>query len=311
MSTTLTTPQTAIVVGNNAATYLTDPAKFEHIWRVAKCFAMSSLTPDTLRGKPEDCFILTQLAMRLNCDPFMLMQNTYVVHGRPGMEAKLQIGLLNASGRIRGNVTYTFSGKADDYGCEASAIDAATGAKITGPRVTWRIVKAEGWDKPKGTQTSKWRTMPDLMFRYRAASLLIRTHYPEVTLGLMTREELEEQVIDVEHRLAEPVAPGKTKSEALAERMLGRQEQAAESVPAPEPERTADESQEVPETAGEPDDPQVWFEDAARRIRLCRTILELQPLVAAISSDPRTQALPEELAEQLATVVSEMQQRLE
>ena len=35
-------------------TYLTDPAKFEHIWRVAK-YRHVVLTPDTLRGKPEDC----------------------------------------------------------------------------------------------------------------------------------------------------------------------------------------------------------------------------------------------------------------
>lgn len=309
MSNALTTHQTA-VVATDAAAYLTDPAKFEHIWRVAKCFAMSSLTPDTLRGKPEDCFILTQLAMRLKCDPFMLMQNTYVVHGRPGMEAKLQIGLLNSSGRIRGNVAYTFSGKADDYGCEASAIDAATGSKITGPKVTWKMVKAEGWDQPKGKQPSKWRTMPELMFRYRAAAMLIRTHYPEVTLGLLTREELEDQIIDVESTLAEPVAPGKSKADALAERLLGRHEKAAEPTPEPEPTTEPEPQEEAVEASGD-DEPQSWFDQAVRRLRLCKTVLELRPLVMEITDAEECQALPQELAEQLAGVVTEMESRLE
>ena len=241
--------------------YLTDPAKFEHLWRVAKAFAMSSLMPETIRGKPEDCFILAQLSMRLNVDLFMLAQNTYVVHGRPGMEAKLQIGLLNASGRIRGNIAYQFGGDGDAYGCEAVVTDASSGEKIIGPKVDKRMVKAEGWDKKTG---SKWLSMPEMMFRYRAASLLIRAHYPEVTLGLLTREELEEQVIDVDSRLTAQVAPGQSKSEAIAAMLMkpanpptaqdeaeatpkrrGRPPKAKVEEPAPTPEPTPEPQQEA------------------------------------------------------------------
>jgi hypothetical protein len=207
---------TEIALSKPDNSYLTDPNKFEHLWRVAKAFSLSTLMPETIRGKPEDCFILAQLSMRLNVDLFMLAQNTYVVHGRPGMEAKLQIGLLNASGRIRGNIAYQFDGEGDAYGCCAVVTDAMTGEKIIGPKVDKRMVKAEGWDKPKGNQPSKWQTMPEMMFRYRAASLLIRAHYPEVTLGLLTREELEEQIIDVDSRLSTPALLGQSKSEAIA-----------------------------------------------------------------------------------------------
>lgn len=210
------------VTKTSHTSYLTDPAKFEHIWRVAKCFALSTLTPDTLRNKPEDCFILCQLAMRLDVDPFMLMQNTYVVHGRPGMEAKLQIGLLNASGIIDGGIKYRFGGDGDEYGCTAVVVDRRSGQEIAGPKITWRLVKAEKWDQDKKSKTgyvqvSKWKTMPELMFRYRAASVLIHTQFPEVTLGLMTPEELEEQVIDVEATLSQPARlPGQSKADAIA-----------------------------------------------------------------------------------------------
>jgi len=306
------------VIDNNQ--YLTDPQKFEHLWRVAKAFSICGLVPEAIRGKPEDCFVLTQLAIRLQVDPFMLFQNMYVVHGRPGMEAKLQIGLLNASGRIKGNIAYTFSGDGDEYGCTASVIDAASGQKIEGPKVTKRMVKAEGWDKKQG---SKWLTMPEVMFRYRSAAMLIRSHYPEVTLGLMTREELEEQVIDVESTMAQPALPPATgtKSEALAaaiarpaeepeKKTRKRREKAPEPEPEPEPTPEPDPQEEAVEAAGD-DDPQSWFDQAVRRIRLCKTVLELQPLVSEISSDPACQALPPELAEQLADVVTEIQSRLE
>ena len=41
---------------------------------------------------------------------------------------------------------------------------------------------------------SKYETMPEQMLCYRAASFLIRRHAPQITLGFMTREEVEDTV---------------------------------------------------------------------------------------------------------------------
>jgi hypothetical protein len=177
--------------------YLVNEERFNHLWRVAEGFARSSLVPESFRGNQPNCFIAAQLSLRLNCDLFMLMQNMYVVHGKPAFEAKFCVSLLNSSGKIRGTVKYKFDGDGDEHGCTAWAIDALTGERIEGPKVDWIMVKGEGWDKPKKSQTSKWVTMPRLMFHYRAASFLVKTHYPEVLMGMQTREELEDSVIDV------------------------------------------------------------------------------------------------------------------
>jgi hypothetical protein len=169
--------------------FLTDPAAFNHLWRVATGYSRSQMVPMQFRSKPDDCFIICQLALRLEVDPFMLMQATYIVHGKPGFEAKMAIALLNASGKIKGTLKTSFSGDGDSYGCEAWCIDRETGEKVTGPKVDWRMVKAEGWNKREG---SKWNTMPGVMFIYRAASYLIRTNYPEVLMGMPTVEEVED-----------------------------------------------------------------------------------------------------------------------
>jgi hypothetical protein len=199
--------------------YLLDTARFEHLWRVATAFSKSHLVPEHFRGKPEDCFIGCQLALRLKTDPFMLMQHLYVVHGRPGLDAQISIALLNGSGLIRDTIRYRFDGQGGEYGCTALVVDASTGESIEGPKVTRKMVSAEGWDKDKGTQRSKWTTMPELMFRYRAASYLIRAHYPQVTMGIATREELQDAVIDVESRLAQPSAEGGSKADMIARQM--------------------------------------------------------------------------------------------
>ena len=182
----------------NPLAFLTEKAAFDHLWRIATGYARSQLVPKQFQGKVDDCFIICQLAIRMEVDPFMLMQATYIVHGRPGFEAKLAISMLNASGKIKGTLKNTFSGDGDDYGCRAWCIDRETGERIEGPKVDWKMVKAEGWNKDKqlrdgsGTQKSKWNTMPDLMFVYRAATFLIRTNYPEVLMGIQTTDESED-----------------------------------------------------------------------------------------------------------------------
>jgi hypothetical protein len=51
------------------------------------------------------------------------------------------------------------------------------------------MAKNEGWSTKSG---SKWKTMPELMLRYRAAAFLIRTTAPEIGLGLYTTDELKD-----------------------------------------------------------------------------------------------------------------------
>ena len=49
------------------------------------------------------------------------------------------------------------------------------------------MAKDEGW---LGKNGSKWKTMPQLMLRYRAASFFSSLNCPELTMGLYTKEEI-------------------------------------------------------------------------------------------------------------------------
>ncbi len=77
----------------------------------------------------------------------------------------------------------------DEYGVRCVAYDIHDLERrnpLYGPWVTWAMVKAEGWLAKNG---SKWKSMPDMMFRYRAAAFWQRLYAPELALGLMTTEE--------------------------------------------------------------------------------------------------------------------------
>lgn len=189
-----------VSVDDSSFSSLMDTARFEHLWRVSNLFAKSDLVPTHYKGHPENCMLTCQMAMRLNLEPLMLMQNTYIVHGRPGMEGKLVIALVNTRGPFTGPIEWEFDNEEDPKKCTAFATHKITG-KVCKSTVTWKMVQAEGWDKKEG---SKWNTIPAQMFRYRSAVFLARAYCPEVTFGFPTVQELRD--IDEPER-KRPVSP--------------------------------------------------------------------------------------------------------
>lgn len=161
---------------------------FELLQRAGKALANSSLIPEVYRGNLPNCIIALEMAQRIGASPLMVMQNLYIVYGRPAWSAKFLIACFNQCGRFSA-VRYLWSGTRgkDDWGCQAWAIERETGEKIFGPVITMELVKAEGW---YGRKDSKWKTIPEKMFMYRSAAWMIDTHAPELSMGIRTDDEI-------------------------------------------------------------------------------------------------------------------------
>lgn len=158
----------------------------EKSWKFAVIMAKSDIIPTHYRNKPENVFIAMQSAYRMNLDPMMMMQNTYVVSGKLGMNSSFAISLANNSGLFLSGIRYRIEGTGDNL-----RVTAYTNLKKTNDEISFTIgmkeAMAEGW-----TKNPKYRSLPELMLRYRAATLLLRTHAPEVLNGMHTVEELQD-----------------------------------------------------------------------------------------------------------------------
>lgn len=165
---------------------------FELVQRMAKAFASSTMVPKQYQGAAgiANCIIALNMAQRIGSDPLMTMQNLYVVHGTPAWSAQFLIATFNACGRFSA-IDYEWEGKtgADDWGCRAVAVELQTKRKLVGALVTIALAKAEGWHGKAG---SKWKTMPEQMLRYRAASWMVRAYAPEIAMGLHCADEIED-----------------------------------------------------------------------------------------------------------------------
>ena len=175
-------PGTAVTMGFNSN------QGFELMQRGARLLAASTLVPTTYQNNLPNCVIALNMASRLGADPLLVMQNLYVVHGRPAWSAQFLIATFNQCGRFSA-IRYRWSGTEgkDDWSCQAYATEKDTREVITGPVISIALAKKEGWDSKAG---SKWKTIPQLMLMYRAAAWLVRTHAPELSMGLQTAEEV-------------------------------------------------------------------------------------------------------------------------
>lgn len=163
---------------------------FEALQRVAKLFAASDIVPEAYRNNIPNTVIALDLAARLGVSPIAIMQQLYIVHGKPAWVGQFMIASFNRSGKFE-TIHYDFVGEEgnDDWGCRACTAR-KDGTRITGPVVTIAMAKGEGWYG----KNKKWQTMPELMLMYRAAAWLVRTCAPEIAMGIYTVDEIQDTV---------------------------------------------------------------------------------------------------------------------
>jgi len=166
---------------------VTKREEFELKQRQAQMLSKSTLVPKSFRGNLPDIVIAINMAERMKADVLSVMQNMHVIHGKPSFSAAFLIATFNTCGNFS-SIRYEMTGKGDSRSCVASATDLRTGEVCTGPEVSIKIAKAEGWYDKAG---SKWKNMPELMLRYRAAAWFVRTTAPELSMGLTFEEQSE------------------------------------------------------------------------------------------------------------------------
>lgn len=181
---------------NEISTPFSSVENFKNIFDIGKMFASSQLVPQNYQGKAMDCTIAVDMANRMGVSPMMVMQNLYVVKGKPQWSGQACMSLIRGSGEFK-NVRPVYTGEknTDSWGCYIRAEDKVTGEIVKGTEVTIAMAKAEGWySKPDkyGKETSKWQTMPEQMLAYRAAAFFARVYVPNSLMGVAVEGEVED-----------------------------------------------------------------------------------------------------------------------
>ena len=162
-------------------------ANFKEIYDIGKMFATSALVPQAYQQKPMDCTIAVDMANRMGVSPMMVMQNLYIVRGKPSWSGQACTALIEGSGKFK-NLRHVYTGErdTDTWGCYVEAVRIENGEVVRGVEVTIGMAKAEDWVNKTG---SKWKTMPELMLAYRASAFFARVHIPNALMGVAVEGE--------------------------------------------------------------------------------------------------------------------------
>lgn len=204
-----------ITAADNMIGVFSSKESFETGQRMANLLASSTLVPKEYQKNSSNCLIALEVSGRIKASPLMVMQNLYIVYGKPSWSSQFVISAINACGRFKplqyevtGNIDadnrtciawttehqYPIPAWLSDYAAENNlSLYAAAKAKkfpiLESPAVSIELSKKEGWYQKNG---SKWQTMPELMLRYRSASFFGRLYAPDVLMGMYTAEEVED-----------------------------------------------------------------------------------------------------------------------
>ena len=169
---------------------LNDNDMLTQAFNCATYLSKSALVPETYQAKPENCLIALDLANRSGMSPLTVMQNLYVVKGKPAWAGQFAIALVNGSRRFAKPLKPIFFGEEGTltWGCYMETYD-LEGKKVEGAKITMQMAKDEGWLDKSG---SKWKTMPQQMLMYRAGAFFARVHCPDVLYGVQMVEEVKD-----------------------------------------------------------------------------------------------------------------------
>ena len=161
-----------------------------------------------------NCLIALNMANRMGYDPLMIMQNLYIIEGRPAWSSQFIIAAINACGKFdplqfeiinegEKEIEYVnsywengkkLSNKAtiklENLTCIAWTTD-KKGNRLKSDKVSMEMAVKEGWYQKNG---SKWQTMAGQMLRYRAAAFFGRIYAPEILMGIYAADEIRDFV---------------------------------------------------------------------------------------------------------------------
>jgi len=193
-----------VVAPHRAPSSVVPPNEWLLMTNQAEYLAQSDIVPRDYRRKPANIVVAALSGRTHGWDVITSMRNGHVIEGTWGLRPEAQLGLVRRAGHsVTGTMTAegaTVLGKRADDGTEMSITFTVEDARRAGL-----------------ANKQTWKNYPQMMCWWRAIGILCRVHFSDVTLGLMSVEELgadideNGEVIDIgpiDHGPAEPVALG-------------------------------------------------------------------------------------------------------
>jgi hypothetical protein len=145
--------------------------------KLAEAFAGATLVPEVFRKSVGNCLIAIDLANRYGMNSWSLMQEMYIINGRPMMSGKLAIAILNNS--LAEPLRPEYSSEGDD---RTITLTGRLQNEAAAQSVKLKVRDAR-------TANEQWKKNPDQMLMYASARTWGRRFAPDILLGIVFDDE--------------------------------------------------------------------------------------------------------------------------
>lgn len=158
----------------------------------AKRLANSPLTPDSLRGKADDIFLIMATGHELGLSPMAAVRGLYVINNRVGIYSALAVSLVKRHGSCEHFTLVESTGQRATYKTKRM------GEAETTLTFTLEQARVAGY-----LNKGPWRATPEAMLRARAARALAEAVYPDALYGMPWDGDDADEVLAAEVRTIE------------------------------------------------------------------------------------------------------------
>jgi hypothetical protein len=174
------------------------PKSFEELWRIAAAAAESGFAPKAFNNNKAAIFVAMAMGMEIGIRPLAAIRTIAVINGRPSLWGDAILAKAMESPNFE-SIEETMAGKGDDLTATCVIKRKGQPPKTVNFSVAdAKVAKLWGKDGP-------WTQYPKRMLEMRARQFAIRDRFPEMLMGIISREEAED--LGPEHVTATVITP--------------------------------------------------------------------------------------------------------
>lgn len=207
----------------------------------AKLMALSHVAvPKHLRGNPGACLAVTIQAVEWQMSPYAVANKSYSVNDRLAYESQLIQAVILKRAPIKGRFRFSFSGAGVTRKCKVE-VTTNDGEVVDYETPEFKDIPVKN--------SPLWKGDPDQQLTYYAGRAMCRRHFPDVLLGVLDRDEVDEA----------PRDPGRARDVTPAPRSLAARMDAL-ATPSPATTAPAEDGAAAQEDADAPADAELTDE---------------------------------------------------
>lgn len=162
-----------------------EPANLDQALALATRLAESNLLPKALQKRPSDVLVVMMMGRDLGLSAMQALRNIHVIDGRPSTSAEMMVALCLTHPEVCEYFTLV----------ESSDVKATYRTKRKGAEPVSMSYTFDMATKAKLTGKQNWQNHPASMLLARASSRLARAVYPDLTNGIHTDDEMEDEIV--------------------------------------------------------------------------------------------------------------------